>query len=73
MKTCDTCKYWHYGQLWAGVSNNPSDDYRACMCPKIMDNEPECPDGATVQNGDFASSGAQFETGPKFGCVHHTP
>ncbi len=71
MKTCDTCQHWREGAEWPGVSNMPLPGYHACMCPKVMDGTPQTDDGAYVQNGDYASSGAQFETGPKFGCIHH--
>ena len=72
--TCDTCRFWDY--------NGPSlinDHNRQCKCPKLVyDQRAANGSGDPIVESldqliywDSEGVSAQFETGPKFGCIHH--
>lgn len=58
-KTCDTCKHWAKGFYGKAASFAP------CNHPKLDGGTGEDSAGPTGWECDG------FETGPKFGCIHH--
>lgn len=71
MNTCDTCKFWGAEELYAGPT------YRECQHEKTGSEHKSNDHSRRPEDGTWASAGdyyqATFETGPKFGCVHHEP
>jgi len=66
MKTCKTCSFWH--QIPSG---RKEDALMVCGCPKLT--EPGfCDSELTDQLIYSYDEGGYFETGPDFGCVHHS-
>lgn len=63
---CKDCRWWQ------GVGVDWPDGFKRCESPKIVDiseRETDVPaDGAAFS--DIEGYGADFLTGPEFGCIH---
>ena len=64
MNRCETCKFWQPHEF----AESPM---RVCQSSKVVETGPwDGEDDSLVYSYD---EGGYFQTGPKFGCVHHEP
>lgn len=66
MNTCDTCRFWKVYQTSNGRSMAGE-----CQCVKLATGTHPAEDGMACapEVGQFVSP----YTGPRFGCIHHSP
>jgi len=71
MNTCDTCKHWTPPFLdvpHAAYGFNP--EHRGeCDSDKFTESGDTLRDGLMYWDGEGYAAG--FNTGPRFGCIHH--
>ncbi len=71
MNTCDTCEHWD--DKTVGERDEVRHDGYAPKRYCMMIGSGNLPDENSVEAAAQGIGGAALTTGPKFGCIHHTP
>lgn len=70
LKVCSTCRHWRRYTEELDVKYHGTHT-GICGCEKFVYDEQPSEDG--MRYWDYEGYAAGFETGEKFGCIHHTP